>query len=323
VALAPAGLTQNLPQFKIMSRLLVAGVVSSAAVVLGRCSLAGPVTVPNGSFESPTTSFVSVNLDSWQKAPKPDWYVESGGFLRTQLTGLFKNTATNSPDHIDNCDGDQALWLFVVPEVSLFQDYDSVDWNDSVPSHALNATYEAGKSYQLTVGVIGTAGGMQQGATLELSLYYRDAASNRVAVAVTSITNTTALFTNATHFLDFNVSVPTVKADDAWAGQHIGIQLLSTVTTNLQGGYWDLDHVRLAALQELVLLDPVSTNGQFQFTLKSEPGLEIEILSTTNVALPMSEWASAGIVINTSGSMVFTETASEAGRFYRARQRLQ
>ena len=56
--------------------------------------------------------------------------------------------------------------------------------------------------------------------------------------------------------------------------------MLSTVATNLQGGYWDLDNVRLASILEPVLLDPVCTNGQFQFTLRSEPGLRFEILSS-------------------------------------------
>jgi len=185
-------------------------------------SQAESLYVPNGSFETPVTPFVSVNIDSWQKAAKPDWYVESGGFLWDFNVGLFKNTATNSSDHIDNCDGNQAIWLFVVPEVALFPDYDSTDWSNSVPTYAFAATFEAGKSYQLTVGVIGTGGVMQQGATLELSLYYRDAASNKVTVAALSLTNTIAVFTNNTHLLEFQVNVPTVRPGDAWAGQHIG-----------------------------------------------------------------------------------------------------
>src|SRR5262245_57928385 len=107
------------------------------------------IGVPNASFESPSTTFVNINIDFWQKTSKPVGYDESGGFLWTQLTGAFKNTPSGSADHIDNCDGDQAAWLFAVPEVGLFQDYDSVDWNDPVPTHAFNATYRAGKAYRL------------------------------------------------------------------------------------------------------------------------------------------------------------------------------
>ena len=83
---------------------------------------AGTLNVPNASFESPVTSFVNINVDAWQKSPKPDWYDESGGFLLSQLFGAFKNTAAGNADHIDNCDGNQALWLFSVPEVADLQD---------------------------------------------------------------------------------------------------------------------------------------------------------------------------------------------------------
>jgi hypothetical protein len=292
--------------------------VVGALAMMGSPIFAGPVNVPNASFELPATGFVSINIDSWQKAAKPDWYVESGGFMWTQLIGIFKNTATNAVDHIDNCDGNQAIWLFAVPEVSFFQDYDTVDFDDPVPSHAFNATYEVGKSYRFTFGVIGTGGGMLQGATLDCRLYYRDASSNKVVVAVTTVTNTSAVFTNNTHLIDFSVQIPSVQATDSWAGRHIGIQLISTVTTNLQGGYWDLDNFRLVSLEEPSLLNPVSTNGQFQFTLKSEPGLKLEILSTTNVAAPI--WASAGIVTNTTGNSVFSDSLNGESRFYRAQR---
>jgi len=211
---------------------------------------AGNVDIPNGSFESPTAPFVDLNVDSWQKSPKPDWYVEGGGFLWSQLTGTFKNTPAGSVDHIENCDGNQAIWMFAIPEAGLFQDFHSMDWNDSAPSHEFNAKFEVHSSYQLTVGVIAGGGGMSNGVTAEISLYYRDAASNRVTVAAASITNTPAVFRDRTHLVDFSAHVPSVKAGDAWANQNIGIQLLSTVGASLQGGYWDFDNVRLASSEE-------------------------------------------------------------------------
>jgi hypothetical protein len=280
--------------------------------------LGQPIAVPNGSFESPATSFVSINIDNWQKTPKPDDYIESGGFSWAELTGIFQNTPSTSSDHIDNCDGNQAIWLFVVPEVGLFQDYDSVDWNDTAPTHAFNATYEVGKSYHLTVGVIGTGGSMLQGASLQLSLYYRDATSNMVAVAATGITNSSDIFSNNTHLIDFDVNVPIVKASDAWAGQNIGIQFLSTVDTNLQGGYWDLDNVRLIAGPALI--KPVWTNGQFQATLRSSPGLNFEILASDDLTSALSNWISLGVLTNASGAIQFSDaTANQSQRFYRAR----
>jgi len=282
---------------------------------------AGPISIPNGSFESPATVFVNTYIASWQKSAKPDWYVESGGYTWGQLTGVFKNTPTNSTDHIDNCDGNQAAWMFAVPEVALFQDYNSVDWSNATPTHAFNATFDVGKSYHLTVGVIGGGGNMLEGASLELSLYYRDAASNMVTVAATDISNSTAIFSNTTHLIDFTVDVPAVKAADAWAGQNIGAQLLSTVSSNLEGGYWDLDNVRLMAVQEPSLVAPTWTNGQFQFTLRSEPGLSFEILGATNLALPLSNWTSLATLTNTTGDVSFLETPVNFNRrFYLARQ---
>ena len=126
---------------------------------------------------------------------------------------------------------------------------------------------------------------MQQGATLELNLYYRDGASNRITVATTTVTNLLSVFSNTTQLVDCTVNVPTVRSNDAWAGQNIGIMFLSTVTTNLQGGYWDLDNVRL--LEGPVLLNPVRTHNQFEVVLLGEAGARFEMLATTNAALDL------------------------------------
>src|SRR5207247_7492957 len=123
----------------------------------------------------------------------------------------------------------QAALLVALPGVVLFHDYNSTYGTNAISTHDFNAKFEVGKSYHLTVGVIGGGGGMSNGVTLELSLYYRDGASNQVKVGSTSITNTPTTFSNSTHFVDFAVQVPAVKAGDAWAGQYMGGQLLSTV----------------------------------------------------------------------------------------------
>jgi len=300
-------------------------VVLTALTTCGEHSPATPINVPNHSFESPTTTFVSVPIDSWEKTPEPDWYVPDAGLLWSQLSGAFPNPATNSPDHIANCDGNQAIWLFAVPEVGLFQDYNSVDWNDPAPTHDFNAIYEIGKSYELTAALFGGGAGgnygMLLGVTLELSLYFRDAASNRVAVATTTITNSAELFSSNTNLVDFTVTVPTVQAGDAWAGQHLGILLLSTVSSNMQGGYWDLDNVRLTSTSAPTLTSPTWTNNQFQFTLVGETGRVLEVFAATNVALPLSNWLNLGRLTNTTGTIPFVDTNADFDqRFYRARQ---
>jgi hypothetical protein len=279
------------------------------------------LTVPNPSFESPVTTFVNTHIDSWQKPPKPDYYVESGGYTWDQLAGTFKNTPTNSSDHIDNCDGNQAIWIFAVPDIGLFQDYDSIDWQNLPPTHGLNVIYEVGKSYLLTVGVIGGGGNMLPGVSLDLSLYYRDAASNQVAVAVTSITNSPDIFPTTTHLVDFQVSVPSVQASDPWAGQHLGIHFASTVSSNLAGGYWDLDNVRLSSISPPALVAPVFSNGFFNFTLQSDPGLQFSILTSTNASAPLSNWSQLMLVTNITGSTTVTDSSPLASqKYYRALQ---
>ena len=117
------------------------------------------------------------------------------------------------------------------------------------------------------------------GATLQLSLYYRDDANNMVPVATTTITNTAGLFPTNTHFVDFSVQLPVVQGTDPCANQHIGVMIASTVGFDLMGGYWDVDNVRLTETIYPTLSNPQMTNGHFAFTLRSEPGLAFEILA--------------------------------------------
>jgi hypothetical protein len=302
---------------KRTTRYVTVAILCAAALAAGGSILrAATIAIPNYSFESPATTLATPFVDFWQQVPEPDLSNQN-----TLLTGVFSNV----PPPIDNCDGGQAVFLFAVPGVALFQDYDSIDYAHPTPLHAFAATFDVGKSYTLTVGVIGGGGNMTNGATLELSLYYRDALSNIVNVAATNIAYTPDLFPSHFHLVDFQVLLPTVRASDQWAGRHIGVQLLSSITdTNLAGGYWDLDNVRLASTVTPVLLRPAYTNGHFSFTLQSEPGLPFEILASTNVTLPLSNWTSLGTLTNVTGATAFTDSASGISRrFYRAKQVLQ
>lgn len=230
------------------------GGVAVAVVSLGFSPiLAATISVPNGSFESQvapqTYPYVTTLIDSWQKAPKPAWFDETAfGVMWDQTAGLFQNTPAGMANHIDNMDGNQGLYMFTIPQVGLFQDYGTVDWNDPAPTHAFNSTFQLGMSYQLTVGVIGGLGGMTDGAGLMLSLYYRDAGNNMVTVGATPINYAAGSFPSGTHFTDFSVTVPAVQAGDAWAGQNIGIGIFTTSGTG--AGYWDLDNVRLTMIPE-------------------------------------------------------------------------
>jgi len=288
---------------------------------------AGTLYLPNASFESPVVPIdltpAIPDMDYWQKSPQPSWYDPSQHDYYPWDTrmGTFYNFPSPTT-FIDNCDGSQASFLFAFPDVAIFQDYDSVYGTNTTPSHAFNARFNVNRAYRLTVGVIGGVNSaLYLGATLQLSLYYRDAASNRVIVAATTITNSMELFPTNTHFVDFSVYVPGVRATDSWAGQNIGVQIASTVSSNLAGGYWDVDNARLSETLLPALTDSRMTNSQFGFTLQSQPGLSFEILATTNLSLALSNWTSLGNVTNATGTAPFLDSASNLNRrFYRARQ---
>lgn len=294
----------------------------------GGAITAGPIAIPNHSFESPVvppeSPYALPVVEVWQKSAQPAWYDPSqnadtpwdflmGTFFNVPFPGLF----------IDNCDGSQAAFLFALPEAALFQDKTSPAGTNGAPGLALDATFQAGHSYELTVAALGGGGGMKPGATLQISLYYRDASSNKVTVAATSITNSLELFPTNTHFLDFQARVPAVQTNDPWAGQSIGIELLSTASFELAGGYWNLDNVRLVetASSLLALSAPsLTTNGQITFSIQSDPGLRFEIQATTHLLSGATHWISLGSFTNNTGIVDFTDSATNLQqRFYRAR----
>ena len=109
---------------------------------------------------------------------------------------------------IDNCDGTQAAFLFALPEAAVFQDYDSIYGTNTTPSHAFDARFNVNSAYAL-LSASSAAWTAPRRSTKaprsQLSLYYRDAASNMVTVAATTITNSAQLFPTNTHFVDFSV----------------------------------------------------------------------------------------------------------------------
>ena len=227
---------------------------SAAAIAVGLLAAvalplqAQPISVPNFSFESPTAPntypYVNTSVASWQKNPEPAFYgpaFGSSGITWNQTAGVFLDVNPYA-----NHNGSQVGYILSVPQVALFQDYTTSS------THDFNATFDVGKSYNLTVGLFAKAG-MAAGATFELSLYYLDASNNKVTVDSTTITYSSAAFpiTSPLNLIDYSVNVPTVLAGDAWARQHIGIEIESTVSAQLTTfANWDLDNVRLTAAPE-------------------------------------------------------------------------
>lgn len=191
------------------------------------------VPVPNSSFETPATFYVSTVVGSWQKVAKPAYFDENAlGYFWTQTAGLFLNTPSGASDRIDNVDGRQVSYLLAYNQVTLFQDLSS-------PAQ----TYQPGQSYTLTLGLFGK--NMPAGNILSLRLYYRDAANNRVTVASNSVVYSVSAFPSTTHLVDYSVSIPAVRSSDPWSGKIIGVEIQSVQGTGV--GYWDVDNVRLVA----------------------------------------------------------------------------
>jgi hypothetical protein len=292
------------------------------------------IYVPNFSFELPdigtNSPYAAPIFSAWEESPQPGWYnpADFSGAPWFELMGTFYNlpnytNATGSNDtYIDNCDGVQAAFLFGIPQVALFQDYNTIGDDTNAASHAFNATYQVGKAYTLSVGLIGGGGGMPAGSTMELDLYYADASSNRDIVASTTVTNTPEIFPTDTEFVDFQVTLPAVKATDPWAGQHIGVQLQATpdfFDPTLWGGYWDADNVRLVELTPLSLGSPGLTNGRFGFTVQSEPNAVVQVLATSELTMPVARWTNLGTITNLTGTTNFVDGSGAGGqRFYRA-----
>ena len=275
--------------------------------------------VPNASFESPESTFATNRMASWEKNPQPVWYDELlFGGPWDLASGIFSNAPNQSGVIIDNMDGEQAAFLFVLPEVGFFQDYNSMDWEDTAPTHEFNVTFQPGRAYQLTAGLIGGGGNMREGASIALALYYRDASSNKVFVAMTNVVYSAALFPTNTHFVDFSIATPLVKASDAHANQHIGIAIFSSIPfdNTLFGGYWDIENVRLQEIDQPRL----HTQRMGEVIIESSPGLKFDILASSNLSTPLENWTVIGHVENVTGTVTFQDPSTNKDRrFYTAR----
>ena len=102
------------------------------------------IPVPNYSFESPdigtNSPYAAPVLESWEETPQPSWYDPANfdGSPWYYQVGTFYNLPdfTNSmrtnTAFIYNCDGVQAVYFQVVPDVGILQ--------------TLDAPYNAGKA---------------------------------------------------------------------------------------------------------------------------------------------------------------------------------
>lgn len=277
--------------------------VGVLAAALGSLQAATePLVVPNGSFELPATPFVSLLIDGWQRTPKPAWYVEDGGFQWNQLTGIFVNTAPGAADHLESLDGRQAAWLFAVPEAGLFQEIRNA-------AGTAPAVYEAGRSYRITFDAVGGGGNMLEGVTLEAGLIRWDSVSNRVWVASTVVTNSPALFDPRTYLRTFSLTTPVLGPADPAVGSVVGVQVVSTVSAEAQGGYWDVDRVRVEAITRTQPeLTHVLEAGQLRLGWRSEAGIRYRVRRSGD----LRGWTVLGDAVVGTGEPVSVRVPVEA-----------
>ncbi len=230
------------------------------------------VPVGNSSFEANDESnspYASPALDVWTKAPVPQYlidqvqaYLEGLGDPNAaieapaiaagqfdQAVGTFNAVGSITPGHNGNgspTTGFQGLngaYMFPTPGNGISQD---------TGIGAINANYQVGALYQLTVAVNG-GGNMDLNVPLDISLYYLDNSNVPTVIpgAMVEALNQNAPGNAISFLTDYSVNLPEVQSTDAWANRPIGVQIYSPYALAVNGvGYWDIDNVRLAAVPE-------------------------------------------------------------------------
>ena len=198
------------------------------------------IPVVNASFEAPV-----VDPNGFGAWPIADGWLEFDlDATASSNTGVFLNTPIGSPDRLENAEGKQLAFLGSQRGNSLEQD--------------LRTVYRVGCDYRLTAGVGVSAkfppAVASPADTIEIVLYYLDGNEPKDIMHQTVEPNGLS----STQLKDFSVALPTVRAEDAWAGKTIGVAIRAA---GKAGGFWDLDDIRL--VESMPTLIPVK-NASFE-----------------------------------------------------------
>ena len=240
------------------------------------------IPIKNASFEAPL-----VDPNGFGALPVVDGWTELDlDVLGSTNTGVFANTAADSPDHVANADGDQLAFLGSELGNGLQQ--------------MLSATYKVGCDYRLTVGV-GVSmrfppSVIEPVDTIELVLYYLDETESVVDIASATVVATGL---STTQLEVFSMVLPTVSSDEAWAGLPIGVAIHAT---GVAGGFWTLDDVRL--VESLTVSIPLE-NASFEAPVVDPNGFE---------ALPMIDgWTELDLdMLGSTNTGVFANTVADS-----------
>lgn len=237
------------------------------------------IPIENASFEAPV-----VDPNSFGALPFAEGWTElDNDTLGSTNTGVFANTAADSPDHVANADGIQLAFLGSELGNGFQQE--------------LVATYKAGCDYRLSVGV-GISMRFPPSAaepvdTIDLVLYYLDEAESIIEIASESV-EATGL--SSTELKDFSLYLPAVDTEDAWAGKAIGIAIRAT---GMAGGFWTLDNVRL--IESVPVSIPVA-NASFETPVVDPNGFGAMPYAEGWIELDVDDLSSSntGVFANTS-----------------------
>jgi hypothetical protein len=243
------------------------------------------VPVPNGSFESPESISFSPKISSWQRNEKP-----AGWHFGDWAEGFGEKPKGNAAG---SAQGKQIARIASEPGAGLFQDYDSID--ESGVTHLLDAMFEPGTAFHLTVGVYSDPFGAARQGTLRAGIYYRDESGNRVIIASKTVTNSINTFRNPDQLVDLTVDVPTVKTTDGWAGRHVGIEITSTTALEKRGGEWLVDNVRLKGESGLPLTF-LDLGTKLRVLTKAVQGYDYQLQSSSD----LNTWVDIGPVASTT-----------------------
>ena len=233
-------------------------VVVLGILVIAASSQADSIPVANHSFEFPV---IDPNDNPQYAIPiVAQWREIDLDTVTSSFTGTFKNTPADANNHIWNSEGDQLALLWNLSGNALEQE--------------LAATYQIGKSYQLTIATcLSTSFTPPPGSSLKLVFYYIYGTSfqdiGSAPVPVELVTTRT--------MKDFSFRIGPVEATDQYAGKNIGIAIRPSAAGS-GFGYWDLDNVRLMELP----LAPDFTGDSF-VNLRDFAAMASEWLSCSQV----------------------------------------
>jgi len=222
---------------------IAGGFVVAALAFMGRSLLGDTtITVPNGSFESPSVPLAQI------ASPVIDSWTATGG----NNTGIFPNLPQDEnfggvvAKRITNADGLQLAFIGAQYDPTGTTDNGTPVINEIYQQ--LIATYQPGQTYTLSIGV--TTSSVQPpspGSVLRVELYYPGTGGSFQPVAFTLVSSDAATGADNALLKYFTVQTPAVVAGAPYANQPIGILLATTDNSPATGGTFDMDNVTLVA----------------------------------------------------------------------------